>query len=82
MKKTATTIRCVPRCGYDDTRMRVVDVSLVEPDDEQNLSDALELWFAQRGIPNAVYGIDIDDDGYIAIINDEAFAEEWGTPVF
>lgn len=81
MKRIATTVRCVPRYGYDSTEVRTIDLDRLEDAGEQQLHEALERWFAQRGIANAVYDIQVDDDGYFAVINDEAYAEAWGTPL-
>lgn len=78
MKKTALTVRCVPRYGFDDTEVRTVDLDLPTVADEQPLFEALNLYFAARGIVEAVYAIDVDDDGYFAIINDEAYDTDWG----
>ena len=30
---------------------------------------------------DAVYDIEVDDDGYFAVINDEAYDVRWGTPL-
>lgn len=81
MRKTLTTIRCVPRYGYKHTEVRTVDLELPDGSDEQELLAALRVWFAHRGIPDAVYDIANDDDGFFAIINDEAYQREWGAPV-
>lgn len=80
-KKIATTVRCVPRYGYDGTEVRTVDLDVVQGADDDELRDALAQWFAQRGIRDAVYDIDAADDGFFAIINDESFVDEWGTPL-
>ena len=81
MKRTATTIRCVPRYGYEHTNVRTIDVDLEERADERELLAALRLWFAQRGLADAVYDIAVDDNGFFAVINDEAYTAEWGTPL-
>ncbi len=81
MKKTATTMRCVPRYGYDHTNVRTIDIDLEDTDDEQELLAAVRQWFNHRGIADAVYDITVDDDGFLAVINDEAYAEDWGTPL-
>jgi hypothetical protein len=81
MRKTATTIRCVPRFGYDHTQVRTVDVDLSAHAEEQELTLVLQIWFANRGIADAVYAIEHDDNGYFAIINDEAFESAWGEPL-
>jgi hypothetical protein len=81
MRKTLTTIRCVPRYGYEHTEVRTIDLDLLEPTDENELLAALQLWFAQRGIADAVYDIQVDDNGFFAVINDEAYQQQWGQPV-
>lgn len=78
MKKVLTTIRCVPRLGLVGTQMRVIDIDLPEQADEQVLAEAVNGFFAQRGIADALYDISVDDDGYLAVINDEAYLNDWG----
>jgi hypothetical protein len=82
MKRTLTTVRCVPRFGYDHAQVRTVDLELPEGWDDELLQSVLSSWFAQRGIAEAVYSIEAADDGFFAVINDEAFHEEWGEPLF
>lgn len=74
-------MRCVPRFGYAETEVRTVDVDLPSGAEEEEIRTELSEWFARRGIADAVYGIDVDDDGYFAVINDEAYENEWGTPL-
>jgi hypothetical protein len=81
MKRIATTIRCVPRFGYAGTEVRVVDLEVPDDLDDEALLDALRFWFALRGLPEAVYDIDVDDNGHFAIINDDAYSQNWGTPL-
>ena len=81
MKRTATTIRCVPRYGYENTEVRLVDLDLPHDAEEQELYQALLYWFSSRGITNAVYDMQADDDGYFAIINDEVYHVPWGKPL-
>ena len=81
MRKTLTTVRCVPRFGYEHTQVRTVDLELFDVADEHELLATLRTWFAQRGIPNAVYDLDVDDDGFFAIINDEAYRQDWGEAI-
>lgn len=81
MKKTALMVRCVPRYGYDHTEVRTVDLDLPRDADEQALQQALYFFFSSHGINDAVYDIDVDDDGFFAIINDEAYEHAWGTPL-
>lgn len=81
MKRTLTTIRCVPRYGYDETEVRTVELDLSEDFAQPELDRALAKWFAVRGIADAVFAIDQDDEGFYAIINDEAYASEWGQPL-
>lgn len=80
MRKTLTTVRCVPRCGFDFTEVRTVDLELRELD-EQALLEALRDWFAERHISDAVYAIELDENGPLAIVNDEAFRKDWGEPL-
>jgi hypothetical protein len=80
MRKTLTTLRCVPRFGYDNTEVRMVELEIGELDHD-SLLESLQRWFAMRGIADAVFDIDADDNGYFAIINDEAYAEAWGRAV-
>jgi hypothetical protein len=82
MRKTLTTVRCVPRYGFEHTEVRTIDLELRDVADEHELLAALQTWFNQRGIADAVYGIDVDDDGFFGIINDEAYQEQWGEAVF
>lgn len=78
MKKTVTTIRCVPRLGLGETQFRIVELDLYDDADEQQLFDALTAWFANRGIADAVYDINLDDEGFLAVINDEVYDRSWG----
>lgn len=81
MKKIATTVRCVPRFGYEYSQVREVDIDLPEGWDDEQLRVALSHFFAYRSISDAVFAIDADDDGFFAIINDEAYLQEWGEPL-
>jgi hypothetical protein len=81
MRSTATTVRCVPRFGFDNTEVRTVDVKVRRNAEERELASALQGWFIAHGISDAVYDIDVDDNGYFAIINDEAYDVTWGTPL-
>lgn len=81
MKKTATTIRCVPRCGFESTEVRSIELDLPHDAEDGEVLEALRFWFASRGIADAVYDVDVDDNGYFAIVNDEAYQHEWGTPL-
>lgn len=81
MRRVATKMRCVPRFGYADTEVRMVDVDLPSGAEEEDIRTELSGWFERRGIAEAVYSIDVDDDGYFAVINDEAYESEWGTPL-
>jgi hypothetical protein len=80
MKRTLTQIRCVPRFGYDHTSVRLIEVDTPAANHEA-LMDALRNWFAMRGMTDAVFALDFDDDGAFAIVNDEAFHHEWGESV-
>jgi len=79
MRKLQTTFRCVPRLGLDYTELRVIDLDVSDEASELELVGALTRWFAQRGIADAVYDVTVDREGPLAIINDEAYAHEWGT---
>ena len=81
MKKTALMIRCVPRFGFENTEVRTVDLDVPRDADEETLREALTFYFATRGISDALYDITVDDDGFFAVINDEAYAAHWGTPL-
>jgi len=81
MKKVATTIRCVPRYGFDHAEVREVDLDLQHDADEHELHAALDYWFATQGIADAIYGLDVDDNGYFAIINDDVYDHSWGKPI-
>ncbi len=78
MRKTLTTLRCVPRYGYDHAEVRTIDLDLLDLADEQELLAAARIWFAQRGLADAVYDVTVDDDGFFVIINDEAYRQDWG----
>ncbi len=81
MKKTALMIRCVPRYGFDQTEVRTIDLDLPRDASEEQLREALHFYFAARGISDAVYDLEVDADGYFAVINDEAYQAHWGTPL-
>lgn len=65
MKKIATTVRCVPRFGYEYSQVREVDIDLPEGWDDEQLRVALSHFFAYRSISDAVFAIDADDDGFL-----------------
>ena len=79
MTRVVTNIRCVPRCGFEYTQVRTVDLEAPAHAEEHDLHRLLNHWFVQRGIEEAVYAIEVEDKGYFAIINDEAYKESWGT---
>ncbi len=81
MKRVATTIRCVPRYGYENTEVRTVELDLGDDPDPSDVQLALETWFAQRGIFDAVYDVQTEDSGYFAVVNDETYDQAWGTPL-
>ncbi len=81
MTRVVTNVRCVPRCGFDYTQVRTVDLEAPANVDEAQLHRLLNHWFVQRGIEEAVFAIELDDKGYLAIINDEAYRQPWGTPL-
>jgi hypothetical protein len=80
-RRVQTKIRCVPRFGYDFAQVREIDVDVENSHDDAELRSAVNLYFAARGISDALYDLDVDDDGYFAIVNDEAFHDDWGTPL-
>jgi hypothetical protein len=81
MKKTALMVRCVPRYGYDNTEVRTVDLEMPRETERDELRAALHFFFAARGISDAIYDVDVDDYGWFAVINDEAYAVSWGKPL-
>lgn len=81
MRKTALMVRCVPRYGFENTEVRTVDLDVPHDADEQVLHEALTFYFAGRGISDALYDIAVDDNGFFAIVNDEAFDYSWGRPL-
>jgi hypothetical protein len=81
MRRTALAIRCVPRYGYENTEVRTVDLDVPRDAEEDVLRDALTFYFASRGIADAVYDIAVDDYGFFAVINDEVYDLQWGTPL-
>ena len=81
MKKTALAIRCVPRFGFENTEVRAVDLDVPPDADEPTVREALTFYFTARGIGDAVYDVTADDNGFFAIVNDEAYEVRWGTPV-
>lgn len=62
--------------------MRIVEVDVHDDADEQQLFNALARWFAVRGVADAVYDVRFDDEGALAVINDEVFAEDWGMQLY
>ena len=78
IRKIATTIRCVPRFGFEGTEVRGIDIDLPSEAGPEELFEVLRYYFACRGIADAVYDIQVDDNGYFAVVNDEAFGQPWG----
>jgi hypothetical protein len=74
-------IRCVPRYGYEKTEVRTIDLDVPQDADPHQLREAVYFYFAARGISDAVYDVGVDDDGYFAVINDEAYDAQWGRPL-
>lgn len=74
-------VRCMPRCGFDHTEVRTIDLDLPRDVEEDTLREVLTFYFASRGISDALYDITVDEYGYLAVINDEAFNAEWGAPL-
>lgn len=81
MRKTALMVRCVPRYGFENTEVRTVDLDVPHDADESTLQEALTFYFAGRGISDALYDIAVDDNGFFAIVNDEAYDYTWGRPL-
>ncbi|MFO0839980.1 MAG: hypothetical protein U1D55_15845 [Phycisphaerae bacterium] len=81
MKRTLTSVRCVPRFGYHFTDVRTIDLGLDEDASDQELLDLLREWFQRRGIEDAVFDVGYDDNGVFAIVNDEAYEHAWGEPL-
>ena len=81
-KRISTRVRCVPRFGYDYANVREVEVDVDNPHDDAELHEALVRYFAYLSIADAVFDVDVDDDGYFAVINDEAYARDWGDVLF
>lgn len=80
-KKLSTTVRCIPRFGYADTEVRTIDLNLRKDADESILYTELTNWFEDHGIEDAVYDVSVDNNGYIAIVNDDAYDADWGEPL-
>ncbi len=78
MKKIAYMVRCVPRFGYENTEVRSIDVESAPDAELDELRAAVEFYFASRGIGEAVFDVTVDDDGFVAVINDEAYEIAWG----
>lgn len=81
MRSVLTTIRCVPRLGCDFTQVRTIELGIAPGCQEMDVRDALAAWFGDRGLDEVVYDVTLDDDGYCAVINDEAYYKEWGVPL-
>lgn len=81
MKKTAVMVRCVPRYGFDHTEVRTIDLDITRDVELEQFRQAVYFYFAARGIHDAVYDVEVDDNGYFAVINDEAYERPWGTPL-
>lgn len=81
-RRVQTKVRCVPRFGYEFAQVREIDVDVENGHDDVELRSAVESYFAARGLSEALYDLEVDDNGYFAIVNDEAFHDEWGTSLF
>ena len=81
MRKTALMIRCVPRFGFDNTEVRMIELDVAADAEGDELQVALEVYFSARGIADAVYDVKVDDYGWFAVVNDEAYEAQWGTPL-
>lgn len=73
-----TTLRCVPRLGLPHTQLRAIDIDINEDAEDFQLRETVDQWFAQQGIADAVYDVEFDDEGLLAVINDEAYSHDWG----
>lgn len=82
MKKLALMVRCVPRFGYANTEVRSIDLEASHEPELEDLRRAIEFFFSSRGIADAVFDVNVDNDGYFAVINDEAYERDWGRPIF
>lgn len=78
-KRLSTTVRCVPRFGYDHAEVREINIDVENVHDDDEIRTMIQQWFAVRGIEDALFDLDCDDNGYFAIVNDEAFEAKWGT---
>lgn len=81
VERTLTTVRCVPRYGYESTGVRIIELDMFASFSAGELYEALRVYFMSRGLEEAIYDVDLDADGWCAIINDEAYEAEWGTPL-
>ncbi len=81
MKTTALMVRCVPRYGFDNTEVRTIDLHLPQHAEEEELKEAVFFYFASLGLDDALYAIEVDDNGFFAVINDEAYDRPWGRPL-
>lgn len=80
-KRTALLMRCIPRFGYQNTEVRMIDLDVSPESQMRDIWQRVNVYFAARRIHDAVYDVGVDNDGYYAVINDEAFGQDWGKPV-
>ncbi|MBK8913916.1 MAG: hypothetical protein IPM64_04805 [Phycisphaerales bacterium] len=80
-RKLLTTVRCLPRCGFAGTEVRLVQLDLRNDSDESLLRHELLAWFEGMGIADAIFDVGVDADGPFAVVNDDAYASDWGDPL-
>lgn len=80
-KKLLTTVRCLPRCGFAGTEVRLVQLDLRGDSDESLLKEELQAWFESLGIDDAIFDVGVDADGPFAVVNDDAYSSDWGDPL-
>ncbi len=81
MRRTQTLLRCVPRYGYNYADVRTIEVELPPDLGPAGVQRVAQSWFTMRGMSDAVFAIEQDEDGPFAIVNDEAYLEDWGRPL-
>ena len=83
MRKTVTTIRCVPRYGYGHAQVRAVDLELYDAADEKRAAQrarALVRPARHRRTPSLTSRW--TTTGFFAVINDDAYLDSWGEAIF
>ncbi|MDX2201081.1 MAG: hypothetical protein SF069_19170 [Phycisphaerae bacterium] len=72
----------MPRVGLEHTEVREIEVDCDQPHDDEFLRESIERFFSRRGLGEALYDLEVDDNGYFAVVNDEAYQQSWGTSLF